>query len=126
MFHRFPQDNRVRPIVGGEIRASSDEDADGDSGLSVEEAKPALKRPPLFKVLLVNDDYTPMEFVVHVLETFFGMNAEQATQVMLHVHTRGVGVCGVFTRDIAETKVSKVNDFSRQNHHPLLCTMEEA
>ena len=126
MFHRFPQDNRVRPIVGGEIRASSDEGADGDSGLSVEEAKPALKRPPLFKVLLVNDDYTPMEFVVHVLETFFGMNAEQATQVMLHVHTRGVGVCGVFTRDIAETKVSKVNDFSRQNHHPLLCTMEEA
>jgi ATP-dependent Clp protease adaptor protein ClpS len=99
---------------------------DQDSGLVVQESKPALKRPPLFKVLLVNDDYTPMEFVVHVLETFFRMNREKATQVMLHVHTRGVGVCGVFTRDIAETKVNQVNDFSRENHHPLLCTMEEA
>jgi ATP-dependent Clp protease adaptor protein ClpS len=108
------------------IRSASHEGVDSDSGLSVEEAKPALKRPPLFKVLLVNDDYTPMEFVVQVLETFFAMNAEKATQVMLHVHTRGVGVCGVFTRDIAETKVSQVNDFARQNHHPLLCTMEEA
>jgi ATP-dependent Clp protease adaptor protein ClpS len=111
---------------GVRIRSSSQEDIDNDSGLSVEEAKPALKRPPLFKVLLVNDDYTPMEFVVQVLETFFGMNAEKATQVMLHVHTRGVGVCGVFTRDIAETKVSQVNDYARQNHHPLLCTMEAA
>jgi ATP-dependent Clp protease adaptor protein ClpS len=99
---------------------------DQNSGLSVEEAKPALKRPPLYKVLLVNDDYTPMEFVVQVLETFFRMSREKATQVMLHVHTRGVGVCGVFTRDIAETKVSQVNDFARENHHPLLCTMEEA
>ncbi|WP_058555832.1 ATP-dependent Clp protease adapter ClpS [Thiohalocapsa sp. ML1] len=99
---------------------------DQDSGLVVQESKPALKRPPLFKVLLVNDDYTPMEFVVHVLETFFRMNREKATQVMLHVHTRGVGVCGVYTRDIAETKVNQVNDFSRENHHPLLCTMEEA
>lgn len=108
------------------IRLSSQEEGNDGSGLSVEEAKPALKRPPLYKVLLVNDDYTPMEFVVHVLETFFAMTPEKATQIMLHVHTRGVGVCGVFTRDIAETKVSQVNDFSRQNHHPLLCTMEEA
>jgi ATP-dependent Clp protease adaptor protein ClpS len=99
---------------------------DQDSGLVVQESKPELKRPPLFKVLLVNDDYTPMEFVVHVLETFFRMSREKATQVMLHVHTRGVGVCGVFTRDIAETKVAQVNDFSREHHHPLLCTMEEA
>jgi ATP-dependent Clp protease adaptor protein ClpS len=99
---------------------------DQDSGLVVQESKPELKRPPLFKVLLVNDDYTPMEFVVHVLETFFRMGREKATQVMLHVHTRGVGVCGVFTRDIAETKVAQVNDFSREHHHPLLCTMEEA
>lgn len=114
------------PTDATPIRCASQEDGDNDSGLSVEEAKPALKRPPLFKVLLVNDDYTPMEFVVHVLETFFAMTSEKATQVMLHVHTRGVGVCGVFTRDIAETKVSQVNDFSRQNHHPLLCTMEEA
>lgn len=106
--------------------SNSDQDQDQDSGLALEQARPKLKRPPLFKVLLVNDDYTPMEFVVQVLEVFFGMSREKATQVMLHVHTRGVGVCGVFTRDIAETKVAQVNEFSRENHHPLLCTMEEA
>ncbi|MGA7981234.1 MAG: ATP-dependent Clp protease adapter ClpS [Chromatiaceae bacterium] len=97
-----------------------------ESGLSVQEAKPELRRPPLFKVLLINDDFTPMEFVVQVLETFFRMSREKATQIMLHVHTRGVGVCGVYTRDIAETKVSQVNDYSRSHQHPLLCTMEEA
>ena len=97
-----------------------------ESGLSVQEAKPELRRPPLYKVLLINDDFTPMEFVVQVLETFFRMSREKATQIMLHVHTRGVGVCGVFTRDIAETKVSQVNDYSRNHQHPLLCTMEEA
>ncbi|MEA3641928.1 MAG: ATP-dependent Clp protease adapter ClpS [Lamprobacter sp.] len=126
MPHRFTTDSPLNAISSAQIRLSSQEDHDDGAGLSVEEAKPALKRPPLYKVLLVNDDYTPMEFVVHVLETFFSMSPEKATQVMLHVHTRGVGVCGVFTRDIAETKVSQVNDFSRQNHHPLLCTMEEA
>ncbi|MBK1723565.1 ATP-dependent Clp protease adapter ClpS [Thiocystis violacea] len=97
-----------------------------ESGLTVQEARPKLRRPPLFKVLLLNDDYTPMEFVVLVLEVFFGMNREKATQVMLHVHTRGVGVCGVFTKDIAETKVAQVNDYARSNQHPLMCTMEEA
>jgi ATP-dependent Clp protease adaptor protein ClpS len=99
---------------------------DQDAGLTVQEDKPKLKRPPMFKVLLLNDDYTPMEFVVSVLESFFGMTREKATQIMLHVHTRGVGVCGVFTRDIAETKVAQVNDYSRQHQHPLMCTMEEA
>jgi len=97
-----------------------------ESGLTVQEARPKLRRPPLFKVLLLNDDYTPMEFVVQVLETFFSMSREKATQIMLHVHTRGVGVCGVYTRDIAETKVAQVNDYSRSYQHPLLCTMEEA
>jgi ATP-dependent Clp protease adaptor protein ClpS len=97
-----------------------------ESGLTVQEAKPKLRRPPLFKVLLLNDDYTPMEFVVQVLENIFGMNREKATQVMLHVHTRGRGVCGVYTKDIAETKVSQVNDYARSHQHPLLCTMEEA
>ncbi len=97
-----------------------------ESGLAVQEAHPKLRRPPLFKVMLLNDDYTPMEFVVLVLEMFFRMNREKATQVMLHVHTRGVGVCGVFTKDIAETKVAQVNDYSRSNQHPLMCTMEEA
>ncbi|MBK5938899.1 ATP-dependent Clp protease adapter ClpS [Halochromatium roseum] len=126
MPHRFTTAFTLDVIRGTQIHLSNQEEGDDGTGLSVEEAKPALKRPPLYKVLLVNDDYTPMEFVVHVLETFFSMSPEKATQVMLHVHTRGVGVCGVFTRDIAETKVSQVNDFSRQNHHPLLCTMEEA
>ncbi|MBK1643302.1 ATP-dependent Clp protease adapter ClpS [Thiocapsa imhoffii] len=106
---------------------SDDLPGDGrESGLTVQEAKPKLRRPPLFKVLLLNDDYTPMEFVVLVLETFFGMNREKATQIMLHVHTRGRGICGVYTKDIAETKVSQVNDFARSHQHPLLCTMEEA
>ncbi len=97
-----------------------------DQGLAVQEQKPKLKKPPLYKVILLNDDYTPMEFVVQVLEHFFRMNREQATQVMLHVHTRGKGVCGVFGKDVAETKVAQVNDFSRSYQHPLLCTMEEA
>lgn len=105
---------------------SDEQDPKHDDGLMVEEARPKLKRPPLYKVLLLNDDYTPMEFVVHVLEHFFHMNREQATQVMLHVHTRGMGVCGVFTKDVAETKVTQVNDCARENQHPLLCTMEEA
>ena len=76
-------------------------------------------------MVLLNDDYTPMEFVVEVLEVFFGMNREKATQVMLHVHTRGRGVCGVFTREIAESKVAQVNEYARLNQHPLLCTMEK-
>ena len=97
-----------------------------DHGLSLLEAKPKLKRPSMYKVVLHNDDYTPMEFVVLLLERLFSMPREKATQVMLHVHTRGKGVCGVFTKDIAETKVAQVNDFSRQNNHPLLCAMEEA
>lgn len=101
-------------------------DEERESGFTVKEARPKLRRPPLFKVLLLNDDYTPMEFVVLVLEHFFSMNREKATQVMLHVHTRGVGVCGVFTKDIAETKVAQVNDYARENQHPLMCTMEEA
>ena len=97
-----------------------------DDGLALQEAKPKLKRPPLYKVLLINDDYTPMEFVVDILQKIFGMDREKATQIMLHVHTRGVGVCGVYSRDIAETKVALVNQFSRENQHPLKCTMEEA
>ena len=95
-------------------------------GVELQEAKPKLKQPSLYKVILLNDDYTPMEFVVLVLETFFGMSREQAVQVMLHVHTRGIGVCGVYSREIAETKVAQVNDFSQSNQHPLLCTLEEA
>ncbi|KTC66009.1 regulatory protein for ClpA substrate specificity (plasmid) [Legionella adelaidensis] len=88
------------------------------------EAKPALKQPRKYKVVLLNDDYTPMEFVVEVLKTFFHMNEAIAVQVMLQVHMQGKGICGVFTRDIAETKVVLVNDYARKNEHPLLCSME--
>lgn len=99
---------------------------DHDNGLDVQEAKPKLKRPPLYKVILLNDDFTPMDFVIEVLMDFFGMPEDKATQVMLHIHTRGVGVCGVFTKDVAETKVMIVNEYSREHQHPLLCSMEEA
>ncbi len=99
---------------------------DEPQGPDVEAAKPSLKRPPLYKVVLLNDDYTPMDFVVEVLQRFFNKDRSQATQIMLHVHTRGKGVCGVYSRDIAETKVSQVNDYAREHEHPLLCTMEEA
>lgn len=97
-----------------------------DDGLALEEARPRLKKPPLYKVVLINDDYTPMEFVVHVLEHFFGKNRHAATRIMLEVHTKGKGVCGIYTLDIAETKAAQVNDYSRENNHPLLCTLEQA
>ncbi len=97
-----------------------------DDDLAIEEAKPRVKRPPLYKVILLNDDYTPMDFVVHILEVFFSVDRENATRIMLEIHTCGKGVCGIFTHEIAETKVSLVNDYSRENQHPLLCTMEKA
>jgi ATP-dependent Clp protease adaptor protein ClpS len=99
---------------------------ESDGFTAVQDAEPQLKKPPLFKVLLLNDDFTPMEFVVQVLTHFFDMNEERATQVMLQVHTQGVGVCGVYSKDVAETKVHIVNDYSREHHHPLMCAMEEA
>lgn len=92
--------------------------------LVVQEAKPRLQKPPLYKVILLNDDYTPMEFVVMVLQRFFKKNREEATRIMLHVHQKGIGVCGVFTRELAETKVRQVTIFSNENQHPLQCTME--
>lgn len=101
-------------------------DEEQRQGLLVDEAKPRIKRPPLYKVVLLNDDYTPMEFVVEILQNFFHMDRSKATQVMLHVHTRGKGVCGVFPYEIAETKAALVNDYSRKHQHPLLCTLEEA
>jgi ATP-dependent Clp protease adaptor protein ClpS len=97
-----------------------------DQGLALEEARPEVKLPPMYRVVLINDDYTPMDFVIEILQTFFRMSNDRATQVMLHVHTRGKGVCGVFTFEIAETKVVQVNEYSRQSEHPLKCTMEKA
>ena len=106
---------------------AQDGDTDGSSQVGVAtktRAKP--KKPSQYKVLMLNDDYTPMEFVVLVLKRFFRMDLEQATRVMLHVHQRGVGVCGVFPYEVAETKVNQVMDFARQNQHPLQCTLEKA
>ncbi len=94
--------------------------------LAVEEARPRLKEPPLYRVVLINDDYTPMEFVVNILESIFGMERTRATQVMLEVHTKGKGICGVYNFEIAETKVAQVMGLAQQHQHPLLCTMEES
>lgn len=97
-----------------------------DFDLAVDEARPRLKEPPRYRVVLLNDDYTPMEFVVDILVTVFGMERTRATQVMLEVHTKGKGVCGVYNYEIAETKVAQVMGLARQHQHPLLCTMEES
>lgn len=92
--------------------------------LAVETAKPKLKRPPLYRVILLNDDYTTMEFVIEVLQTIFHHSEEKAAQIMMHVHQKGAGICGVFTREVAETKVEQVLSYAQQNKHPLQCTME--
>jgi len=119
------------PHLAPEVRAAADDDddqdrkqGDGDVGIATR-TRTKTKKPNLYKVLLLNDDYTPMEFVVHVLERFFNKGREEATRIMLHVHQKGVGVCGVFTYEVAETKVTQVMDFSRQHEHPLQCTMEK-
>ena len=106
-------------------RQSPDSDNFGHD-LALEEAAPKLKRPSLYRVILLNDDYTPMEFVVEILETVFGMDRSKATRVMLEVHTKGKGICGLFTYEIAETKVAQVMSIAEQQQHPLLCTMEES
>ena len=92
----------------------------------MQETLPKLKLPPMYKVVLNNDDYTPMDFVVHILEIFFILDRQNAIRIMLEVHTRGRGICGIYTHEIAETKVSQVNSYSREQQHPLLCTMEKA
>jgi ATP-dependent Clp protease adaptor protein ClpS len=110
------------------VSQGSDEPTEEDygdvDGLVLEETKPKLKRPPLYKVLLLNDDYTPMDFVVGILQGYFMLSQEQSVQVMLNVHQRGVGVCGVYPREIAETKVDQVMQAARENQHPLQCVME--
>lgn len=102
------------------------ENPEDQRGLVVEEEQPQLKKPPLYQVVLLNDDYTPMDFVVEVLELIFGMDRQKATRIMLEVHTKGKGRCGVFTYEIAETKVAQVSSYAQQNQHPLMSTMEEA
>jgi ATP-dependent Clp protease adaptor protein ClpS len=114
--------NRTARMTGGDQNRNND---DGPQTGVVIKTRPKTKRPSMYKVLMLNDDYTPMEFVVHVLERFFGKNREEATRIMLHVHQRGVGVCGVYTYEVAETKVTQVMDLARQNQHPLQCTIEK-
>ena len=104
----------------------SEDGSEPAGGTAVQEARPKLKNPPRYQVILLNDDYTPMDFVVHVLQHFFRMDLETATRVMLTVHTQGKGICGVFSKDIAETKAAQVNRYSRENQHPLLCEIEIA
>jgi len=118
------------------ISASGDDNDGGENGRggngtgrpntgTIVKARPKTKKPSMYRVLLLNDDYTPMEFVVHVLERFFGKSREAATEIMLHVHHRGVGVCGVYTYEVAETKVAQTIEFARRHQHPLQCTMEK-
>ena len=124
------EDQKVPEEPGPVFLMASDEngddgvDQDQESGL-LTKAKPKTKKPSMYKVLMLNDDYTPMEFVVYVLERFFSKNREEATQIMLHVHRRGVGICGVYTYDVAETKVNQVMDLARKEQHPLQCTLEK-
>ena len=109
-----------------EFTMMADRHGDNDTEIGVKiQTKPKTKRPPMYKVLILNDDFTPMEFVVHVLERFFGLNHTQAFDIMLTVHKKGVAVVGVFSHEIAETKVAQVMDFAQRNQHPLQCTMEK-
>ncbi|MEE2662375.1 MAG: ATP-dependent Clp protease adapter ClpS [Pseudomonadota bacterium] len=112
--------NNAQDVPGGD-----DPDLGRDSGV-VLERKPTTKKPAMYKVVMLNDDYTPMEFVVLVLERFFSKNQQEATQIMLHVHQKGVGICGIFTYEVAETKVQQVMDLARHHQHPLQCTLEKA
>ncbi|MCM2680768.1 ATP-dependent Clp protease adapter ClpS [Echinimonas agarilytica] len=104
----------------------SDKNQDLENDVVTADPKIEIKEPSLYKVVLNNDDYTPMEFVIEILQRFFLHNVEQATQIMLNVHHEGKGVCGVYTRDVAETKVVQVNEYSQEHEHPLLCSMEKA
>jgi ATP-dependent Clp protease adaptor protein ClpS len=119
----------VPPPVASVLRMSNDENRAGGTGgpatSVIAKVKPKTKRPNLYRVLILNDDYTPMEFVVHVLEKFFQKDVEAATKIMLHVHHHGIGECGIFTYEIAETKVTQVMDFARKHQHPLQCVMEK-
>jgi len=117
-----PQRPPVR-AAGGRSPAGGDDNRTGTAIIA--KTKPRTKRPNLYRVLLLNDDYTPMEFVVHVLERFFNKSREDATRIMLHVHNNGVGECGIFTYEVAETKVTQVMDFARKHQHPLQCVMEK-
>ena len=118
----FIDNTRSELILGPD----EDQEDQKDQGTSVAVAtiEPKLKKPPLYRVVIFNDDYTPMEFVVYVLQTFFGIDRDKATQIMLAIHTHGKGVCGIFTKEVAETKSAQVNNFARENEHPLISEIE--
>jgi ATP-dependent Clp protease adaptor protein ClpS len=118
------EDPMLPPPDGGDGDKGGDQERERQTGLLLK-PRPKTKKPSMYKVLLLNDDYTPMEFVVHILERFFSKNRQEATDIMLHVHRRGVGICGIFTYEVAETKVAQVMDFARANEQPLQCTMEK-
>ena len=118
--HELVRDTVFAPLCG----TGTDREDHDDGDLAVAPAKPQLKKPPLYRVILLNDDYTPMEFVVMILQRVFRLPQEQAVQIMLKVHTEGSGVCGVFTAEVAETRVREVLTLARENQHPLQCTME--
>lgn len=119
---QIKMENDTPDVPGGGTGAPGDDNP--ATGIMLK-TRPKTKKPSMYKVLLLNDDYTPMEFVVHVLERFFNKNRAEATDIMLHVHRRGVGLCGVYTYELAETKVAQVMDFARANEQPLQCTMEK-
>ncbi|MBN2972617.1 ATP-dependent Clp protease adapter ClpS [Roseomonas aeriglobus] len=123
--HILPGVTTILPPTAASGPGSDDDDGGINTGVATK-TRAKTKKPTPYRVLMLNDDYTPMEFVVLVLQRFFRMDMEQATQVMLHVHQKGVGVCGTFSYEVAETKVSQVMDFARQNQHPLQCTLEKA
>jgi len=115
----------IRLMSGSDRRGTGNGSGNGLGTGVATRTRTKTRKPALYKVLMLNDDYTPMEFVIHVLERFFSKSREEATRIMMHVHRRGVGVCGVFTYEIAETKVTQVMDLARQSQHPLQCTIEK-
>ncbi len=124
-FDHLPVDQMRPRLAGNDDKRRTDKGTGGPGTAVITKTKPQTKRPNLYRVLLLNDDYTPMEFVVLVLERFFNKDREAATRIMLHVHHHGIGECGVFTYEIAETKVTQVMDFARKHQHPLQCVMEK-
>ena len=116
-------DNIRSKLILGPDEDQQDQEDQGTS-VAVATIEPKLKKPPLYRVVIFNDDYTPMEFVVYVLQTFFGIDRDKATQIMLAIHTHGKGVCGIFTKEVAETKSAQVNNFARENEHPLISEIE--
>ena len=117
-------DNTRSKLILGSDEDQQDQEDQGTS-VAVATIEPKLKKPPLYRVIIFNDDYTPMEFVVYVLQTFFGIDRDKATQIMLAIHTHGKGVCGIFTKEVAETKSAQVNNFARENEHPLISEIEQ-